>query len=540
MENSNLISPNGAPSAPPDGGNFDNASSVSHTGVKVFSSDATVSGESYTSSANAEHAILISGGKVELSDVTVEKSGDDSGDSSDFYGTNAAIFAYNGAVVDISDSNIETDGAHANAVFAYGGATINIENSSIATHADNSGGIMVTGGGIINADSLNVITDGNSAAAIRSDRGGGNINVTGGVYTTNGVGSPAIYSTASINAKEAMLISFASEGVVIEGKNSVTLENVTLDATNNSLNGQSETYKSIFIYQSMSGDATEGEGAFSADNSIIITNKGDHFYVTNTKAQINLTGNVFVQNDETGAFLRVQAGAWGNAGSNGGDVYLNVLKQDVIGDIVADSISTVDFRMKESYFRGAITGEGNVKLTVSSDSVVVLTGDTHVSELTNETSDNSNIYSNGYKLFVNGTEVAVNTDEAPESFLDEYCTADGNSCYDGAEISVETVESASTTASENNSSFPTWGIVAIIVGAVILIGALVTILVLQIRKQKKDIVHTDGSAEVTASNTSSTPVMPDEPRETDMSSKPQNYSSNNDVPPFSRPNDGMN
>ena len=39
------------------------------------------------------------------------------------------------------------------------------------------------------------------------------------------------------------------KGVVIEGKNSVTLENVELTDTNNTLNGQSTTYKNIFLYQ---------------------------------------------------------------------------------------------------------------------------------------------------------------------------------------------------------------------------------------------------------------------------------------------------
>ena len=64
--------------------------------------------------------------------------------------------------------------------------------------------------------------------------------------TDAGTGSPVIYSTADITAKNTKLTSTASEGVVIEGKNSVTLDNVELTADNNKLNGQSETYKTIF------------------------------------------------------------------------------------------------------------------------------------------------------------------------------------------------------------------------------------------------------------------------------------------------------
>ena len=475
--------PNAAPDKP-NGSGGTNSSSVSHVGANTISSSTSLGDVSYDSSTGAQNALLISGGEVKLDNITVTKTGDDSGDESDFYGTNAAIFAYNDAKVTISDAQIQTDGSHANAVFAYGNATINIDNSSITTNSNNSGGIMVTGGGTINATDLMVNTSGNSSAAIRSDRGGGTINTEGGVYTTSGIGSPAIYSTANINIKKSILMSTASEGVVIEGKNSVTLDSVTLNATNSSLNGQSETYKSIFIYQSMSGDAAEGKGSFTADNSMIITHQGDHFYVTNTDAEIVLSGNKFIQNDETGAFLRAEGAAWGNTGSNGGNVLLNVTKQEVLGDIITDNISTVDFRMTSSYFKGAITGEGKTQLTVSADSIVVLTGDSYVSSLSNAQIDNSNIYGNGHKLFVNGTEVAVNTAAAPESTFDEYCTASGDNCYEegGAEV-IETT-TTTTTSSKSDNGFPVWGIVAIVGGVLVIVLAIILV-VMKMKKGPK-------------------------------------------------------
>ena len=143
----------------------------------------------------------------------------------------------------------------------------------------------------MNATNLTINTAGTSSAAIRSDRGGGTVIVNEGTYKTTGRGSPAIYSTADITVKNATLIATASEGVVIEGKNIVTLENVELTDTNNELNGQSTTYKNIFLYQSMSGDAANGEAVFTANNSTITTNKGDIFYVTITTATIILEKN---------------------------------------------------------------------------------------------------------------------------------------------------------------------------------------------------------------------------------------------------------
>lgn len=66
-------------------------------------------------------------------------------------------------------------------------------------------------------------TNGESAAAIRSDRGGGTMVVEGGTYTSNRVGSPAVYCTANIAINNATLTANGSEAVCIEGLNSLHL-----------------------------------------------------------------------------------------------------------------------------------------------------------------------------------------------------------------------------------------------------------------------------------------------------------------------------
>ena len=165
---------------------------------------------------------------------------------------------------------------------------------------------MTTGGGTTNASNLIINTSGTSSAAIRSDRGWGTVKVNGGTYTTTGNGSQSIYSTADISVNDATLVAKASEGIVIEGANTVTINNCDLTDSNTKLNGQSTTYKNIFLYQSMSGDASNGNATFTAQNSKIITNNGDTFYITNITATINLTNNTIVNNDSTGNFLRAQ------------------------------------------------------------------------------------------------------------------------------------------------------------------------------------------------------------------------------------------
>ena len=409
--NNNYVGDNGGGSI-----NGGASSSASYSAVKEITASEEIDGGEFASTNADENAISVSGNiTATLSNITVSKTGDsDGGDNTSFYGTNSAIIAKGGATLTIKNANITTNATGANGVFSYGGSattnnsssdgtTVNISDSIIATTKDNSGGIMTTGGGIMNAENLTITTAGISSAAIRSDRGGGTVTVNKGTYKTTGKGSPAIYSTADITVKNATLIATASEGTIIEGKNSITLENVSLTDTNSELNGQSTTYKNIFLYQSMSGDAASGEAIFTAKNSTITTNEGDSFYVTNTTAVINLENNTIVNNDASGNFLRIQKDSWGNSGSNGGTVTLNLTNQSASGKIVVDEISSLVMNLKNgSSFVGVINSEnaGEVTLNLDASSTITLTGDTYVKSLTNADSTNSNINLNGYKLYV--------------------------------------------------------------------------------------------------------------------------------------------
>lgn len=396
-------------------------SNISYSAVKEITSNEDIEGVSIESTNKDENALLINGVSSNITNVTVTKTGDsDGGDNTSFYGTNSGILAKGGANVSITGGRVTTNATGANGVFSYGGSattensssdgtTVNIKNTKIVTTKDNSGGIMTTGGGITNAENLTIETSGVSSAAIRSDRGGGTVTVNKGAYTTNGAGSPVIYSTANITVKNATLVSKASEGVVIEGKNSVTLENVNLTDTNNKLNGKSTTYKNIFLYQSMSGDASNGESTFTSKNSKITTNKGDTFFITNTTSTINIENNTFINNDKTGYFLKASTSDWGNSGSNGGIVTLNLTNQNVVGNIYIDEISTLKMNLSSSsYYEGYINKENiakSISLILDKSSKIKLTGDTYVTSLENADTTNSNIDFNGYKLYVNGKSI---------------------------------------------------------------------------------------------------------------------------------------
>ncbi len=386
----------------------------------VLSLSAVGLADDYSSTTGGNNALSVTSDET-YSNITVTKTGDVSGqsDNYDWQGTNAAVRASNGAKLTItgSSTNISSNASYGNAVFSYGGnlngsnngdgTTITISDATITTTKNNSGGIMATGGGVINATNLTVTTSGGSSAAIRSDKGGGTITVTNGTFTTSGSGSPAIYSTAAITVTGADLTSNVAQGVVIEGGNSVTLNNVTLKANHNKLNGQDTTYQAVMLYQSMSGDASNGASKFTMTGGSLTNTKGAIFHVTNTTTTIALNGVSITNNDSTGAFLTATADSWGTSGSNGGQVTLNATDQTIAGNMIVDSVSSLKLNLSgTSKFTGAITssavssssvrtssnGGGNVAVTIDSGATWVMTGNSTVNTLTNNGSINYGSY----------------------------------------------------------------------------------------------------------------------------------------------------
>ena len=396
------------------GGGFGGSGEVTNgTSANTITEDTEVDSETYTSTGDDENALRVDGATVTLKDITIEKTAGSSSNTEDgdFYGLNAGLLVLNGATATITGATVNTSVTNGNGVFSYGeGTVVNISDSTIRTTENNSGGIQTTGGGTMNATNLDVETQGNSAAAIRSDRGGGTVNVDGGSYVTNGTGSPAIYCTADISVSDATLTANASEGVVVEGKNSVALTDCDVTGNmSNTYNGDSdENIHCIMIYQSMSGDADVGEAAFSAEGGSITAKTGDMFYITNTDCEITLKDVAFTLANDV--FLRVEGNSssrgWGTEGANGGDVTLTADSQEFAGNILVDEISSLALTMKNgTSYEGAINPDGDggtVDVTLDDNSTWTLTGDSYITSFDGDT---SNITANGYHLYVNGEQV---------------------------------------------------------------------------------------------------------------------------------------
>jgi len=418
--------PDGAPGGggfgggtPPGGGTSD----FTYTAVTEITEAAEQADQTYQSETADESALIINTGDVvTISNPTVIKTGDsDGGDNCNFYGLNAGVLAMGGTTTNITGGIIETSASGANGVFSYGGnggrngaegdgTTVNISDTIITTTGDGSGGIMTTGGGTTNATNLTITTSGRSSAAIRTDRGGGLVTVDGGSYTTNGLGSPAIYSTADITVKNATLVSNLSEGVCIEGMNSITMENCDMTANNTQCNGHATFHDTIMIYQSMSGDADSGTSSFTMTGGSLTSKSGHMFHVTNTHAVINLSG-VKLVNEGSDILLSVCDDGW-NGASNIAEV--NADGQEMEGAILVGDNSTLTLTMTNgSTFTGYISGEienangetvstevGTVNVSLDETSTWTLTADTYITSFEGNA---ANVTGNGFTLYVNGT-----------------------------------------------------------------------------------------------------------------------------------------
>lgn len=400
------------PQAPPGGGGGFGGSGTVNQGTTAteITEDGTVTDSQYSSTGDDENALRVTNAKVTLTGIKVDKTAGASSnpEDGDFYGMNAGLLATDGAAVTIKDATVNTSAQNGNGIFSYGqGTTVNVADTTITTTADNSGGIQTTGGATMNATNLTVETAGNSAAAVRSDRGGGRVVVDGGTYTSKGYNSPAIYSTANITAKNGTFTAQNSEALVIEGQNSITLENATVEGNMSDTKGSSSdtNVHNVMIYQSMSGDAEVGKAAFTMTDGNLISKNGDLIYVTNTHADINLT-NVTIKNlDTEGRLLAVLGNdashGWGTAGANGANVTMTTHNQTLEGAIEVDTISTLNLTLgKGTNFTGTIkivdNADGgrsvadNAVVTVEEGATWNLTGDVTLTSLTNKGTINFN------------------------------------------------------------------------------------------------------------------------------------------------------
>ena len=368
-------------------------------GTTIVTENKSIAHESMTNTTADQNAFI---GKnkavIDIENSVFDKTGDTtSDDNSNFHGQNAVVLGIDGSQINIKGSNITSNSKGSNAVFATGeGSVINVENTNIHTKRDSSRGLDATYKGTVNGKNLTITTEGAHSATLATDRGEGTINAEAAKLTTSGEGSPVIYSTGNIIVNNVNGIANNSEIGVVEGKNSITL-------TNSNVTGYKDN--GFMLYQSFSGDAESGIARLKAENNTLTTHAtGAFLYVNNTTAEVDLSNNT-ISMPNTSTLVKAAADSrWGKTGENGGHLTLRTSNQELSGNIIADSISTIALDMTNgSSLVGAVNTDNAAKevtVKLSKDSNWILTGDSYVKSLNNEDTTGSNIHLNGYKLVV--------------------------------------------------------------------------------------------------------------------------------------------
>ncbi|MGN0142397.1 MAG: hypothetical protein ACI4AD_09215 [Roseburia sp.] len=513
----------GAPGGEMPGGG--SSAPTEYSAVNHYTEDETVEGENLVSTGTDENAAWISeGATVSFRNISLERTSEDStgGDNSSFYGVGAGILVTDGTVY-VEDSTVTTEAAGGAGVFAYGDGTAYVADTTIHTSQGTSGGIHVAGGGTLYAWDLDVETEGASAAAIRSDRGSGTMVVDGGTYTSNGSGSPAVYTTADITVHDADLTATGSEAVCIEGLNTLRLFDCNLTG-NMPDDEQNDTTWTVILYQSMSGDSEVGNSTFSMVGGTLTSENGGLFYTTNTECNI-LLSDVEIQASEDSDFLLQVTGnankrGWGTSGANGSQCTFTGVNQELAGTVIYDSISTLDFYLTDaSAYTGCFTddetwagegGDGYCNVYIDSDSSWTVTGDSVVDALCNAGTITDEA---GNAVTVRGEDgtVYVEGDSAYTILVASYSTEDvtegAGSVTSWSDFEVERpaevgggMENLSAGTTENGDSTESAaerqdgtaatesenirGLTAAIIAAVAAVAGIIGVLVCRFRKKK--------------------------------------------------------
>ena len=318
--------------------------------------NATIGSGTYESAMDDQVVFLvINGGTLTIKgEVNINKTGGagplEQGDKYSFYGLNSAIVVVGeGSAVRIEGGvTITTAAPGANAVVAVNGGEAGVVGATIKTTGDGSRGLHATFGGSIVASDTEINTQGTSSAALATDRGEGTVVVNDMVLTTEGAGSPLIYSTGKIKVGNSTGTANGAQIAVVEGGNSAEISSCNF-STNGIGNRNSVDNAAVMIYQSMSGDANEGVGSFVAMDSefVILPSSSVYttapfFFITNTTADITLT-DVKAGFYQDGYFVLASGtNEWGTPGANGATVTISATGLDVTNqNIGVDEISSV-------------------------------------------------------------------------------------------------------------------------------------------------------------------------------------------------------
>ena len=408
--------PSGEPPSGNNGVGGSSSNTYDYTNYQAVSTNENLSNSEKISTTSDQSVVYITESGKTITDSTITKeSGVSSNiENSEFFGVNAAVLVQGGGLT-ISGGTINTKAQGANALCVTNQGTATITGTTITSTGESSArGLHATYGGTITANEVTVKSKGGSCATLATDRGEGTVTCSRCDLTTEGSGSPLIYSTGVIKVTDNTGgTASGAQAVVVEGKNSATVENSNLKCYGIGNRNNNVDKCGVMLYQSMSGDADSGTSTFTCKSSTIeILSQSDvystapMFFITNTDAEINLESCTFTYGSNI--FLS-SAGTseWGSSGTNGGVVTLNVKNQQIFGNFEVDSNSGLTIKLSEnSSLKGTINSAktaAKLNIILDSTSSIELTGNSCYTSIQNANNEGTNI--------INGTFTWSKTEE---------------------------------------------------------------------------------------------------------------------------------
>lgn len=374
---------------------------TSAQGVQTYSDQQAVNGTIVSDQPDVSCILAQDQAQLTIDHADLEKTGDAANlDNALKYGINAALIAAPGSTVNILGTTVNTSAAGAGGIAVNGlNASASVTDTSINTSAPNSpvffagfqGQMRVTGGSdtstgdgstifvpratsSIQADSVTCQTSGNQAPIVRAS----------GAFTGSGLNA---------NTTQSIFAQIEPGGSVTMGQSSFSV-----GALQNNTG-----YQAVFIFDNMDQTEKQEPGHLSLSNNQWMVNpsspaiaSASSFLVDGVSAEIDLNANQISSVAQVGQVMN-------------GKMVLNCSSQALNGPLTADANSALTITLgQQSVYTGTINQDNacpNVSLNLDASSQLVLTGDIYLSEFENEDTQNNNITTNGFHIYVAGRQV---------------------------------------------------------------------------------------------------------------------------------------
>ena len=351
---------------------------------------ASFTGQTYNATTAGQSAIyVINSGNLTLTNCIIVKSGNASSvDSSSQWGINAGVLARLAGIIVISGGTVTTTANGGNGLFATGSnSKITMSNGTISANGSGAHGVDVTYTGTIILNNVNVTTSGANSSVLATDFGGGTVTVTGGTIiaadTVDGSHSAGIYSTGVITVTNATVKSLGDCGGVIDGANSIILNNTSLFGKTEGIKTWRTAPSSGTAYVTITG------------GSLTVT-AGDGFYVTGGAVTVFTVSGGTTFSIASGKIINVLSASTATLNLNG---------ENVSGNLRCESSSTLCVSLTNGT---TLTGDARyTALTMDSTSVWIVTANSILTTFSDAAKISGlnvlNIVGNGYNVHYDST-----------------------------------------------------------------------------------------------------------------------------------------